>query len=106
MGVASSPDLANLYGCFFEDRVGIHLHPDIPFYRKYIDDCLSLVYAKDKLSAKHLLENSIVFDNCTIEWSASDSYMIFLDMTLFFDKNKTLQWHSYRKLLNHFEHIP
>jgi len=106
MGVASSPDLANLYGCFFEDRVGIHSHPDIPFYRRYIDDCLSLVYAKDELSAKHLLENSIVFDNCTIEWSASDSYMTFLDMILFFDKDKTLQWCPYRKPLNHFECIP
>jgi len=91
MGIASSPDFANLYGCFFEDRVGIHLHPNIPFYGRYIDDCLSLVYAKDELSVKHLLENSIVFDNCTIKWSASDSYMTFLDMTLFFDKNKTLQ---------------
>jgi len=90
MGVASSPDLANLYGCFFEDRVGIYLHSDIPFYRRYIDNCLGLVYAKDELSAKHLLENLITFDNCTIEWLASDSYMIFLDMMLFFDKDKSL----------------
>ena len=106
MGVASSPDLTNLYGCFFEDRAGIHSHPDISFYKRYIDDCLSLVYAKDELSAKCLLENLIIFDNCTIEWLASDSYMTFLDMTLFFDKNKTLQWRPYRKPLNHFECIP
>ena len=90
MEVASSPDLANLYGCFFEDKAGIHSHPDVPFYGRYIDDCLSLVYAKDELNAKHLLENLIIFDNCIIEWSVSDSYMTFLDMTLFFDKNKTL----------------
>jgi len=44
---------------------------------------LTLVYAKDELSVKHLLENSIVFDNCTIKWSASDNYMTFLNMTLF-----------------------
>jgi len=87
MGVASNPDLANLYGCFFEDRAGIDLHPDIPFYGRYIDDCLGLVYAKDELSVKHLLENLILFDNCTIEWSVSDIYM-----TLFFDKDKMLQW--------------
>jgi len=90
MGVASSPNLANLYSYFFEDRVGIHSHPDVFFYGRYIDDYLGLVYAKDELSAKRLLENSIVFDNCTIEWSVSDSYMTFLDMTLFFDKDKTL----------------
>jgi len=106
MGVASSPDLANLYGCFFEDRVGVHSYPDISFYRRYIDDCLSLVYTKDKLSAKRLLENLIIFNNCTIEWSASDSYMTFLNMRLFFDKDKSLQWQPYRKLLNHFECIP
>jgi len=105
MEVASSRDLANLYGCFFEDRAGIHSHPDVLFYGRYIDDCLGLVYAKDELSVKHLLENSIIFDNCTIEWSASDSYMTFLDMTLFFDKDKTLQWRPYRKPLNHFERI-
>ena len=90
MGVASSPDLANLYGCFFEDRAGVHSHPDIPFYGRYIDDCLGLVYAKNELSTKRLLENLIIFDNYTIEWSASDSYMTFLDMTLFFDKDKSL----------------
>ena len=90
MGVASSPDLANLYGCFFEDRAGIYLHPNVSFYGRYIDDCFSLIYAKDKLSAKRLLENLILFNNCTIEWSASDSYMTFLDMMLFFDKNKML----------------
>jgi len=106
MGVVSSLDLANLYGCFFKDRAGVHLHPDIPFYGRYIDDCFGLVYAKDELSAKCLLENLIIFNNCTIEWSASDSYMTFLDMTLFFDKNKTPQWHPYRKLLNYFECIP
>jgi len=105
MGVVSSLDLANLYGYFFKDRAGVHLHPDIPFYERYIDDCLSLVYAKDELSVKRLLENLIIFNNCTIEWSASDSYMTFLDMTLFFDKNKTPQWHSYRKPLNYFERI-
>ena len=91
MGVASSPDLANLYGCFFEDRANIHSHPDIPFYKRYINDCLTFVYAKDEWSVKSLLENLVVFDNCTIEWSASDSYMTFLDMILFFDKDKSLQ---------------
>jgi len=105
MGVASSPDLANLYGCFFEDRAGIHSHPNVSFYGRYIDDCFGLVYAKNKLSAKRLLENLILFNNCTIEWSASDSYMTFLDMMLFFDKNKILQWCPYRKPLNYFEHI-
>jgi len=32
--------------------------------------------------------------------------MTFLDMMLFFDKDKSLQWQPYRKPLNHFEYIP
>ena len=55
---------------------------------------------------KYLLENLIIFDSYTIYWSASDSYITFLDMTLFFDKNKLLQWQPYRKPLNYFECIP
>jgi len=40
---------------------------------------------------KCLLENLVIFDNYIIEWSASDIYIIFLDITLFFDKDKLLQ---------------
>jgi len=92
MGVSCSPDLANLYGCFFEERANIHSHPNVPFYGRFIDDCIGLVYALDEEDAKTFFSNTIVFDNCTIEWSASDSYMTFLDMTLYFDKDKVLQW--------------
>jgi len=106
MGVSCSPDLANLYGCFFEERANIHSHPNVPFYGRFIDDCIGLVYALDEEDAKTFFSNTIVFDNCTIEWSASDSYMTFLDMTLYFDKDKVLQWKPFRKPLNHFEHIP
>jgi len=56
MGVNSSPDLGNLYEYSFGDRASAHSHPDIPFYRRYIDDCLRLVYTKDKQSVKSLLE--------------------------------------------------
>jgi len=91
MEVASSLDFANLYDCFFEDRVDIYSYPNVPSIERYIDNYLSLVYAKDELSAKHLLDNLVVFNNCTIQWLASDSYMTFLDMILFFDKNKLLQ---------------
>ena len=81
--IASSPDLVNLYSCFFENKVDIYLYPDITFYGRYINNCLSLVYTKNKWSVKCLLENLVMFNNCIIEWSASDSYITFLDMTLF-----------------------
>ena len=81
--IASSLDLVNLYSCFFENEVDIHLYPDISFYGRYINNCLGLIYTKNKWSVKCLLENLVIFNNCTIEWSASDSYITFLYMTLF-----------------------
>ena len=106
MGVSCSPDLANLYRCYFEERVNIYSHPNVPFYERFINDCIGLVYALDEKDTISFFSNTIKFDNCTIEWSASDSYMTFLDMTLFFDKDKILQWKLFRKPLNHFEQIP
>ena len=91
MGLDSSLKLANMYGCFFKDRTDVHLYPDIHFYKRYINDCLSLFYTVNKWSAKSFLKNLVIFNNCIIEQSASDSYITFLDITLFFDKNKLLQ---------------
>ncbi|EKM73295.1 hypothetical protein AGABI1DRAFT_135122 [Agaricus bisporus var. burnettii JB137-S8] len=42
MGVASSPDLANLYGVWHELRSEILKSPDVAFYGRYIDDVLAL----------------------------------------------------------------
>jgi len=91
MGVSCSPDLANLYGCYFEERTNIHSHPNVPFYGRFINDYIGLVYVLDVKDAMAFFADTIIFDNCTIEWLASDSYMTFLDMTLFFDKDKILQ---------------
>jgi hypothetical protein len=45
MGVADSPDLANLYGWFCEKRDGLMLDSHIAFYGRYINDCIGIVYA-------------------------------------------------------------
>ena len=65
--IAFSPDLVNLHSCFFENKVDIHLYPDISFYRRYINNCLGLIYTKNKWSVRCLLENLVIFNNCTIE---------------------------------------
>lgn len=51
MDVASSPDLANLFGWFFERALNILSLSQIPFYGRYIDDCLALVYASTEVEA-------------------------------------------------------
>jgi hypothetical protein len=106
MGVAGSPDIANLFGVFFEQQAHILDHPAITFYGRYIDDCLAVVYASNEQEAVGLLQDRIKFDGCTIEWVVSDQYMVFLDMMLFKDENNCLQYKPYRKDRNHLERVP
>jgi hypothetical protein len=106
MGVADSPDLANLFGAFFEQHVKILEDPAIAFYGRYIDDCLAIVYAQSEGEAVDYLQSKIRFDGCTIEWEASDSSKPFLDMLLYIDERSKLQWMPYRKARNHTERIP
>ncbi|PPQ91510.1 hypothetical protein CVT25_007840, partial [Psilocybe cyanescens] len=101
MGVALSPDLLNQYGYHFEQRSGILNHPDVVFYRRYIDDCLGIVYAESANDALKLLENSIHFDGCVIEWAVSDTGCQFLDSFLFKESGK-LQWKPYDEVWNWF----
>jgi hypothetical protein len=66
MGVADSPDLANLYGYYFEKRTNVLDHPDIFFYGRYINDCVAIVYAESEKQAVRTLSQLIQFDGCTI----------------------------------------
>ncbi|KAF7768399.1 hypothetical protein Agabi119p4_7642 [Agaricus bisporus var. burnettii] len=105
MGVASSPDLANLFGHYFESKWDKMNSNQMGFYTRYIDDTFALVYAETAEQAKEFM-NELVFDGCTLEWSSSSSHMIFLDLIVYFDSEDRLQWKPYRKPLNHFERIP
>ena len=105
MGVADSPDLANLYGWWFEWDIDILNHPLVPFYGWYIDDCFAIVYAHSEGEALAIV-NNICFDDCIIEWNVSDQFQVFLDMTLYVNENRKLQHMPYRKALSHQERIP
>ena len=84
MGVADSPDLANLYGLHYEDECRILLKPCVPFYGRYIDDCIGIVYANSEQEALGHLA-CVRFDNCVIEWNVSERSQLFLDMMLYKD---------------------
>jgi hypothetical protein len=105
MGVADSPDLANLYGWHFERKCNVLKSPVIPFYGRYIDDCLAIVYADSEIEALNIVAD-IQFDNCVIEWNASDFSQPFLDMLIYKDQYGRLQHMPYRKSRNHLERIP
>jgi hypothetical protein len=106
MGVADSPDLANLYGWHFERACGVLTDQNIPFYGRYIDDCIGLVYASSEHEAVQYLSNKVKFRGCVIEWGASDRSQPFLDMLIYIDKDRRLQHMPYRKARNHQERIP
>lgn len=106
MGVADSPDLANLYGWHFEEQNRILDHPDVAFYGRYIDDCFGLVYASSEQEALKVLEDNVRFDGCVIEWNASRYGAPFLDMFIYQDEFGRIQHMPYRKNGNHQERIP
>ena len=105
MGVADSPDLANLYGWYFERNCGVLNNLDIPLYGRYIDDCLGIVYANSEQDAINKM-SVVKFDNCVIEWSASATSQPFLDMTLYVDSEGRIQHMPYRKARSHQERVP
>ena len=105
MGVASSPDLANCYGWFFERTSAALKDPRMGFYGRYIDDCIALVYASNETEARNLVEQ-IKFDGCVIEWDVSGVSAPFLDMLLYKDTYGVLQYMPYRKARNHMERLP
>jgi hypothetical protein len=80
MGIACAPDLANLYGFWFERILKITEHPLIPFYGRYIDDVFAIIYASSEAEAINII-SQVKYDNCTIEWNASQHYQVFLDMS-------------------------
>ena len=105
MGVASSPDLANCYGWFFERHSVILKDARMAFYGRYIDDCIALVYASNETEARNLVEQ-IKFDGCVIEWDVSGASAPFLDMLIYKDSYGYLQHMPYRKARNHQERLP
>ena len=105
MGVSDSPDLANLYGYYFERSNKLLSSPECIFYGRYIDDCLAIVYADSEETALAMTE-TITFDSCVIEWQASSFSQVFLDMKLYIDDKNRLQHLPYRKANNHLERIP
>lgn len=107
MGVADSPDLANLYGWHFEKAAGIIDDERVAFYGRYIDDCFAIVRAKDRNMAGAHLDSKIRFDGCQILWETSDLRCNFLDATFYFNEFGTrVEWRPFRKQNNHLERIP
>ena len=108
MGIACSPDLANLYGAHFEELIlsDNDLSSRIPFFGRYLDDVLCIVYANDAAEAT-ALATQIRYDGVEIEWSCSEWHTPFLDLFVYIDPADGQVHHKpYSKPMNHRERIP
>lgn len=108
MGIACSPDLANLYGAHYENEILSDevLKSQIPFFGRYLDDLLCIVYATSANEAMSLACR-IKYEGVEIEWAVSEWHTPFLDMFVYLDPvTKTIEHKPYRKPLHHRERIP
>ena len=79
--------------------------PKIPFYGRYIDDVLMIVYASSEAEALQIA-SIVQFNNCKIEWGTSNQFTTFLDMTLYHNSENRVQHMPFQKLRSHQERIP
>ncbi|KDN38065.1 hypothetical protein RSAG8_09750, partial [Rhizoctonia solani AG-8 WAC10335] len=78
MGVAHAPDMANLYGSFYENQIIPTLGKDILYYGRYIDDVFFVVRANNAEAAGNLCKN-LVIGGVKIVWEPPKQYGVFLD---------------------------
>ncbi|CCO36879.1 hypothetical protein BN14_11026 [Rhizoctonia solani AG-1 IB] len=104
MGVAHAPDMANLYGSYYENKIIPSLGKDILYYGRYIDDVFFVVRAKSADAASKLCTNLII-DGVKIVWEPPKQYGVFLDVRLWVGDN-SLEFRPHRKNGNHLERVP
>jgi hypothetical protein len=112
MGVSCSPDLAQLYAAFWESKhfpsssTGLN-PPDVPFFGRFIDDVLCVVYAPSADIALSVAASYISYRGLELEWSVSEYNAVFLDLLVYIDPNSKQIGHKpWRKAMNHSERIP
>ncbi|THH09686.1 hypothetical protein EW146_g8612 [Bondarzewia mesenterica] len=109
MGVACSPDLANLFGAWHEEeilRTDEVLKTEMPFFGRFIDDVIGVVYANSREEALQIAKR-VQYQDVELEWEASEWNTPFLDMLMYLDPiTKRVEHLPYRKKLNHKERIP
>ena len=107
MGIACSPDIANLFAASCENSIVPDLRSrGLLYYKRYIDDCFALVAADSLRSAFDVVEQ-IKFDPVRIIWTGSQISQDYLDVTVSIDPIlRAVDTRPYRKALSHHERVP
>ena len=111
MGVACSPDGANIFAAPFEEQfmnseIAIR---HVVFYGRYIDDVFFIVEANSPDHALEICQNLKIGygDNILdLTWEVSRYSLPFLDMSIFIEPGNKLGWRPFRKTRNLLERIP
>ena len=110
MGVASSPDGANIFASVQEE---VFLEKEqntscrIPFYGRYIDDGFMIVYAESAADALAHAQSVVAFHGLELTWEVSERSLNFLDLMVYVDPvTMKLEWRPFRKARNNLERIP
>jgi hypothetical protein len=110
MGVASSPDGANIFASVQEE---VFLEKDqlssqrIAFYGRYIDDGFMIVYANSGEDALAYAQSLVKFTGLELTWEVSERSLNFLDLMVYVDPvTMKLNWRPFRKARNNLERIP
>ncbi|KEP45355.1 reverse transcriptase, partial [Rhizoctonia solani 123E] len=104
MGVAHAPDMANLYGSYYENQIIPTLGKNILYYGRYIDDVFFVVRAPNAEDALKLCQN-LVIEGVKIVWEPPKQYGVFLDVRLWIG-DQSLEYRPHRKNGNHLERVP
>jgi hypothetical protein len=103
MGMAHSPDLANIYSAYFENRIVPNI-PGILYYGRYIDDVIFIIIAESEEDAEAKAK-ALEIGTCRIAWESARTYWVFLDVRLWIE-NGVIHHRPHRKIGNHLERIP
>ncbi|KAB5587902.1 hypothetical protein CTheo_8655 [Ceratobasidium theobromae] len=103
MGVAHAPDMANLYGSFYENQI-IPSIEGLLYYGRYIDDVFFVIKAP---SAEEALTRckELVIEGVSIVWETPKHYGVFLDLRLWVGPTG-LEFKPHVKIGNHLERVP
>ena len=104
MGVAASPDIANLYAAPADRHLAEH--PATKFLRRYIDDIFGIIKAASAEEALNIAKSRWSINGCTVEWATPAKTCVFLDMFIYLDERNQVQWRPFRKAHNHLERVP
>ena len=108
MGVACSPDIANIYAAAFEETfIPWSSVKKVPFYGRFIDDGFMVIYADTADEALSYAKKLVQFPFHTLTWDVSDSFINFLDMSIYIHPvTGQIEHRPFRKARSHLERIP